>query len=185
MSCCGQTAQQAQAAAYRTLDARTAALTHVRLVYLGEDRRTQPFVAAGKVYQFGNNERRRTNVVAAAAVQKLMATGLFEVFDPERHNEDGTPKVDKETGRQGEGETAVDPNLANEQTAVSLSSSAQTGSDAGQGEITPPVTPSPASASPLRPEPLLEQAASTDEGLRAKAAQPAATVRTKPSASKK
>jgi hypothetical protein len=92
MSCCGQTAQQAQAAAYRTLDARTAALTHVRLVYLGEDRRTQPFVAAGKVYQFGNNERRRTNVVTAAAVQKLLATGLFEVFDPERHNEDGSAK---------------------------------------------------------------------------------------------
>lgn len=93
MSCCGQTAQQALAAAQHTLDARTAALTHVRLVYGGADKRVHPFVAAGKVYQFGNNERRRTNVVAAAAVQKLLATGLFEVFDPERHNEDGSVKL--------------------------------------------------------------------------------------------
>jgi hypothetical protein len=124
------------------------------------------------VYQFGNNERRRTNVVAAAAVPKLMAMGLFEVFDPERHNEDGTPKADKEIGRQGEGEPVIDPNLADEQTSVSLSpslpvslsSSAQPAAEAGQGELTSPAPPSPVSTVPP---------------------QPAAAVRAKPSASKK
>jgi hypothetical protein len=181
MSCCGQTAQQAQAAAHRTLDERTAALTHVRLVYVGADKRVHPFVAAGKVYQFGNNERRRTNVVAAAAVPKLLAAGLFEVFDPERHNEDGTARQGDQPPENGTG--GVDKVTSDQVTeqaniAVTLSPShpvtlsgssqpteaPQTASAAGLGELTPPAAPSPASASPV---------------------QPAATVRTKPAASKK
>ena len=104
MSCCGQTAVQAQAAAHRTLEERTAAQTHVRLVYIGQDKRVRPFVAAGKVYQFGDNERRRTNVVAQAAVVKLLATGWFAVFDPERYNEDGSAKLTTSgTPKEGQG----------------------------------------------------------------------------------
>src|SRR5262245_22451158 len=104
MSCCGQTAQQAQVTAHRTLDERTAAQAHVRLVYIGADKRVRPFVAAGKVYQFGDNERRRTNVVAQAAVGTLLATGWFAVFDRDRHHEDGTRKEEQEAESQGQGE---------------------------------------------------------------------------------
>jgi len=112
MSCCGQTPAQAQAKVAAIIDEGAGVGALVRLVYVGADKRTQAFVVEGKVYQFGNNARRRVNAVPARVAPTFLAQGfapgghpssaertprrwpgLFVVFDAQRHNEDGTQRV--------------------------------------------------------------------------------------------
>ena len=94
MSCCGQSSGQAQAKVAALIDeavlrsgAGVGAL--VRLVYVGSDKRTQAFVVEGKVYQFGNNERRRVNAVPARVAPTFLRgrwPGLFVAYDPALHS---------------------------------------------------------------------------------------------------
>ena len=94
MSCCGQSSGQAQAKVAALIDeavlrsgADAGAL--VRLVYVGSDKRTQAFVVEGKVYQFGNNERRRVNAVPARVAPTFLRgrwPGLFVAYDPALHS---------------------------------------------------------------------------------------------------
>jgi hypothetical protein len=96
MACCGQGSVQALAMAAVLIDEGAAALVLTKLVYIGSDRRTQPFVVEGKVYQFGNNARRRVNAVSARVTPTFLQgrwAGQFVVYDPMLHNEDGTPLI--------------------------------------------------------------------------------------------
>ena len=68
MACCGQTAAEALAAGLRVMDERIGQQTHVRIVYTGMEIRTKAYVTGGNVFQFGNNDRRRVNIVPARAV---------------------------------------------------------------------------------------------------------------------
>lgn len=94
MACCGQTAAQALAAGLRVMDERIGQQTHVKIVYTGADVQTRAYVTGGNVFQFGNNERRRVNLVPARAVGFFLdATsphyGKFVLFDEALHNPDG------------------------------------------------------------------------------------------------
>jgi hypothetical protein len=76
MSCCGGGVRVAQGQVVVDGGAATGSL--VKLVYTGEDRRNLPYVAEGKVYFFGNNERRRVNAVPArVAPQFLEPVGRY------------------------------------------------------------------------------------------------------------
>ena len=88
MSCCGQTPAQAQAKVAALIDEGADAGALVRLVYVGADKRTQAFVVEGKVYQFGNNSRRRVNAVPARVAPTFLRgrwPGLFVAYDPLLH----------------------------------------------------------------------------------------------------
>ena len=101
MSCCGQTPAQAQAKVAAVIDEGADAGALVRLVYVGADKRTQAFVVEGKVYQFGNNSRRRVNAVPARVAPTFLRGKwgrLFVAYDPLRHNEDGTSTARPQRG---------------------------------------------------------------------------------------
>jgi len=88
MSCCGQTPAQAQAKVAALIDEGADVGVLVRLVYVGADKRTQAFVVEGKVYQFGNNSRRRVNAVPARVAPTFLRgrwPGLFVAYDPLLH----------------------------------------------------------------------------------------------------
>ncbi len=90
MSCCGQSSGQAQAKVAAVIDEGAGVGALVRLVYVGSDKGTQAFVVDGKVYQFGNNERRRVNAVPARVAPTFLRgrwPGLFVAYDPALHNE--------------------------------------------------------------------------------------------------
>ena len=88
MSCCGQSSRQAQAKVAAVIDEGADVGALVRLVYVGADKRTQAFVVEGKVYQFGNNDRRRVNAVPARVAPTFLRgrwPGLFVAYDPLLH----------------------------------------------------------------------------------------------------
>jgi hypothetical protein len=63
-----------------------AAATLVRIRYAGEERRVRPYVVEGKVYFFGNTERRREGVVPARVAWQFLEKGgrfygSFEVVE--------------------------------------------------------------------------------------------------------
>lgn len=93
MSCCGQTSAQAQANVVALIDEQAEAGVMVRLVYVGADKRTQPYVVDGKVYQFGANARRRVNAVSARVAPTFLLgrwANLFVAYDEALYGEDGT-----------------------------------------------------------------------------------------------
>jgi hypothetical protein len=101
----------------------------VKLVYTGEDRRNQPYVAEGKVYFFGNNDHRRVNAVPARVLPQFLDPagryyGSFVAFDPTLHAETGDQRL--ETG-DGESE--------------------------GEAQGVPPATPSPVGSEEALPGP--------------------------------
>jgi hypothetical protein len=69
MSCCGGGLRVVQG---RALGDGSTAGGLVMLVYTGEDRRNLPYVAEGKVYFFGNNERRRVNAVPVRVLPQFL-----------------------------------------------------------------------------------------------------------------
>ncbi len=103
MACCGQTAAQALAAGLRVMDERIGAATHVKIVYTGAEIRTKAYVTGGNVFQFGNNERRRVNLVPARAVgffldERSPNYGKFALWDEALFAEDGLPLPVGQTG---------------------------------------------------------------------------------------
>lgn len=114
MACCGQTAAQALAAGLRVMDERIGAQTHVKIVYTGAEIRTKAYVTGGNVFQFGNNDRRRVNIVPARAVGFFLSEqspnyGQFALWDPALFAEDGTSIVQATVDP---GQATVDPGQA-------------------------------------------------------------------------
>jgi hypothetical protein len=69
MSCCGGGLSGVQG---RALVDGSGTGAWVMLVYTGADRRNLPYVAEGKVYFFGNNERRRVNAVPVRVLSQFL-----------------------------------------------------------------------------------------------------------------
>ena len=135
MSCCGQSSGQAQAKVAALIDeavlrsgAGVGAL--VRLVYVGSDKRTQAFVVEGKVYQFGNNERRRVNAVPARVAPTFLRSrwpGLFVIYDPALHNEDGSRPEGTQSVAGTVGSGAVDSGAVGSGTVDTLKPASKKG----------------------------------------------------------
>ena len=97
MGCCGMTVAGAQANSAEMIDLQVEAGLMVRLVFICDEKRTEPYLAGGRVYQFGNNDRRRVNAVPARYVPNFLDPngryfGCFMEFDADLFNEDGTEK---------------------------------------------------------------------------------------------
>lgn len=86
-SCGGGLAAPAQQMRLEGVRARgVAAATLVRIRYIGEDGRVRPYVAEGKVYFFGNTDRRRDGVVPSRVAWQFLEKGgrfygSFEVVE--------------------------------------------------------------------------------------------------------
>lgn len=86
-SCGGGLAAPAQQMRLEGVRARgVAAATLVRIRYIGEDRRVRPYVAEGKVYFFGNTDRRREGIVPSRVAWQFLEKGgrfygSFEVVE--------------------------------------------------------------------------------------------------------
>ena len=77
MSCCGGglSAVQVQAQVMARSAAGVAAAALVRIRYTGGERRVRPYVIEGKVYFFGDTERRREGVVPARVAWQFLEPG--------------------------------------------------------------------------------------------------------------
>ena len=96
MGCCGITSAGAAQNAAEIIDEAVAVGVLVRLVFLCEDKRTEPYLSGGRVYQFGNNERRRVNAVPARYAPNFLHedgryAGCFAEFDPAIYADNGEP----------------------------------------------------------------------------------------------
>ncbi|MCB9150306.1 MAG: hypothetical protein H6641_16250 [Caldilineaceae bacterium] len=96
--CCGYSSAAAASDQGLLLDKQAEAGAVVKLVYTCAERRTTAYAIGGKIYQFGNNERRRVNGVAARLAPNFVDAGgrfygCFERFDAAKHNPDGSPKL--------------------------------------------------------------------------------------------
>jgi hypothetical protein len=92
MSCCGGGLSVVQG---RALVDGSAAGGLVKLVYTGADQRNLPYVAEGKVYFFGNNERRRVNAVPVRVLPQFLEPagryyGSFERWVAVENPQDAT-----------------------------------------------------------------------------------------------
>jgi hypothetical protein len=117
MSCCGGGLSVVQG---RALGDGSAVGTWVMLVYTGEDRRNLPYVAEGKVYFFGNNERRRVNAVPVRVLPQFLEPVGRYYGSFERWTEVESPQESSE-GMQPTGEgpaAASEPTAATERAQV-------------------------------------------------------------------